>query len=140
MKILLAADGSRYTRRAVAYVLKHLDMLGGKPEVHLLHVEPPLPGRAAAALTPAIVRDYYRTVSRKAIAPARRAFARKGITCAEIHRVGDPGAVIAEQAGRGKFDLVVMGSRGHGAVVSLVLGSVVCKVLANCSVPALIVR
>ena len=40
----------------------------------------------------------------------------------------------------GKYDLVVMGSRGHGDIVNLVLGSVATKVLAKCSVPVLLIR
>src|SRR5215212_9466512 len=46
MKILVAADGSKYTRAAIKYLTDHLDMFGQAPEVHLLHVRPPLPGRA----------------------------------------------------------------------------------------------
>ena len=41
---------------------------------------------------------------------------------------------------QGRFDLVVMGSRGHSEVVNMVLGSIATKVLANCSVPVLLVR
>ena len=40
----------------------------------------------------------------------------------------------------GEFDLIVMGSHGHNALSSLVMGSVATKVLANCSVPVLLVR
>ena len=50
------------------------------------------------------------------------------------------GAAIAKQADDGGFDLVVMGSHGHSAVVNLVMGSVVTQVLAHCKVPVLLVR
>ena len=43
-------------------------------------------------------------------------------------------------AKRGKFDLVVMGSHGHGLFRNLVLGSVATRVLAACTVPVLIIR
>ena len=39
-----------------------------------------------------------------------------------------------------QFDLVVMGSHGHGNIVNMVMGSVVNQVLGTCSVPVLIVR
>lgn len=50
MKILLAADGSKFTRHAVNYLIRHLRTFGTRPEVHLVQVRPPIAGRAAAAL------------------------------------------------------------------------------------------
>ena len=47
---------------------------------------------------------------------------------------------IAAQATKGDFDLLMMGSHGHGLLGNLVLGSVATKVMANCGVPVLIVR
>jgi nucleotide-binding universal stress UspA family protein len=140
MKILLAADGSKYTKRAVEYLVNHFDTLDAGSEIHLLHVQTPLPGRAAAALSASIIRDYYRDASRKALAPTRRLLRQKLARYREFLVVGDPGAVIAARAKRGNYDLVVMGSRGHGALAGLILGSVVSKVLANCAVPMLIIR
>ena len=56
------------------------------------------------------------------------------------HKVGHPADEIASFAEHGKFDLVIMGSRGQGALTNLVLGSVAMKVLARCAVPVLLVR
>ena len=47
---------------------------------------------------------------------------------------------VATLAENGKFDLIVMGSRGHGTLGNLVMGSVATKVLAGCDTPVLIVR
>jgi nucleotide-binding universal stress UspA family protein len=140
MKILVAADGSKYTRQAVKYMLDHLDMLGAAPEIHLLHVRPPLPGRAAAALGRNVVRSYYDSETEKALGAARRTLEKGGIKFKELHAVGDPGEVVAAQARRGKYSLVIMGSHGHGALANLMLGSTASKVLANCKVPTLIIR
>lgn len=140
MKILLAADGSKYTGRAVDYVVRHRETLGPSSEIHLVHVQPRLPGRATAALSASIVTGYYRDESRKALALAGRRLRRANVPYRESYLVGDPGPVIAALATRGKYDLVIMGSHGHGALTGLVLGSVVSKVLANCTVPALIIR
>jgi nucleotide-binding universal stress UspA family protein len=43
-------------------------------------------------------------------------------------------------ADKGKFDLLMMGSHGHGTLTNLVMGSVATKVLARCSTPVLLVR
>jgi nucleotide-binding universal stress UspA family protein len=140
VKILLAADGSQYTRRSVAYIVKHLDLLGVKPEIHLLHVRPPLPHPAAQALGASIVRRYHSDETRKALAASKRILRRANVAYKEVHMLGDAGVSIAAYAKRGKFALVVLGSHGHGSLGNLLLGSVASKVLANCKVPALIVR
>ena len=57
-----------------------------------------------------------------------------------MHQVGPAGELIARAASEGGFDLVLMGSHGHGALANLVLGSVATQVLARCQVPVLLVR
>ena len=54
--------------------------------------------------------------------------------------MGNAGETIAKTAESGKFDMIIMGSRGHGALGSLVMGSVATRVLANCQTPVLLVR
>ena len=49
-------------------------------------------------------------------------------------------AALAEGLAAGKFDLLIMGSHGHGALATLVMGSVTTHVLANSKVPVLLVR
>lgn len=140
MKIVLAADGSKFTRRAVKYLATHLADFGASPEIHMLYVQQPIPGRAAAAVSVTALRRYYDEESHKALSVARRMLARSGIPYREVYRAGDPGSTIAAYAERGKFSLIIMGSHGHGALSTFLLGSVVRKVLACCSVPVLIVR
>ena len=53
---------------------------------------------------------------------------------------GPVGSTIARFAEDGKFDLLIMGSHGHGTVVNLVMGSVATKVMAECKVPVLLMR
>lgn len=52
---------------------------------------------------------------------------------------GEPVECILEQAQKGGADLVVMGTRGHGGLLGLVLGSVARQVLDRSSVPVLVV-
>lgn len=140
MKILLAADGSKFTGSAVRHLIKHRAEFGTKPDIHLVHVQNPLPSRAAVAVGGAALRSYYVEESRKAMNAAARALKKKGIPYREICLIGDPGASIAAYAKKRKVSLILMGSHGQGAVSSFVLGSVVRKVLAGCKVPVLIVR
>lgn len=140
MKILLAADGSVYTRHAVKFLIRNRGMFGTKLELCLLHVRPPLPGRATAVLARSAVNRYYSDETRKALSAAKRTLDRKRIPYKEMHLIGDPGPAIAGYARKGRFSVVIMGSHGESALRNLVLGSVASKVLANCRVPVLIVR
>jgi nucleotide-binding universal stress UspA family protein len=138
-KILVAADGSKHSLKAIAYILANRAQFGGAP-LQLIHVRPPLPGRAASALGRDTVAKYHADETRKALAATRRGLDKAGLKHSVVQYVGDPGEAIARHAVKGKFSLVVMGSHGHGMLGTMVLGSVVTKVLASCKVPVLIVR
>ena len=140
MNILLAVDGSAYTKKMLAYLVAHEELLGTKHSYSVITVQPTLPPRARAALGKSVVDKYYAEEADKIIAPVAKFLGRKGVEPERIARVGAVGETIAKVAHEGKFDLVVMGSRGHGAFATLVVGSVTTQVLARCEVPVLIVR
>jgi nucleotide-binding universal stress UspA family protein len=131
MKILVAADGSRYTKRMLAYLAAHEESFGSKQHrFTVLTVVGPIPARAASALSKKMVQDYYVDEAEATFKPIRAFFSKQGNAAEQI----------AALARKGKFDLVVMGSHGHGALARLVMGSVTGRVLASCDVPLLIVR
>jgi nucleotide-binding universal stress UspA family protein len=141
MKILVAADGSSYTKRMLAYLAAHGESFGGKQHrFTVLTVVGPIPARAAGALTKKVVHGYYAEEAEATFKPIRAFFAKQGVDAEFEHRVGNAGEQIASFARKGKFDLVMMGSHGHGAMARLVVGSVTTRVLASCEVPLLIVR
>jgi nucleotide-binding universal stress UspA family protein len=43
-------------------------------------------------------------------------------------------------ADKGKYDMIVLGSKGRGAIADLLLGSVAQRVLAHASQPVLLVK
>ena len=53
---------------------------------------------------------------------------------------GQAAESIAATADEGKYDLLLMGSHGHGLLGNLVMGSTATKVLAHCGVPVLLIR
>lgn len=140
MKILLAVDGSPYSKKMLAYLGTHDALLSATNDYTVFHAQPALPPRARAAVGKEVVDAYYRDESEKVLAPAGKFLLRHGINAKSVVKVGPAGAAIAKMAQDGKFDLVVMGSHGHGAVVNLVMGSVATQVLAHCKVPVLLVR
>jgi len=83
---------------------------------------------------------YYEEYARTVLEPVRSLLAHEGIKADFIDRVGDPATEIASCAETGKYDLLIMGSHGEGALKNMLLGSVAAKVMARCSVPVLLVR
>lgn len=140
MKILVPVDGSRFTKRMLAHLAAHDEWLGGHHRYTVLHVVPAVPGRAADMLAREVLDAYYADESGKVLKPIRAFFDRHGITAEFVSRVGLAGEVIAEVANQGRFDLLIMGSHGHGVLGKLVLGSVTTKVMAQCATPVLVVR
>jgi nucleotide-binding universal stress UspA family protein len=60
------------------------------------------------------------------------------VSVTSVVRVGAPAAEIVRRAVEGEHDLIVMGSRGHGPLGSLLLGSVSRAVVARSAVPVLV--
>jgi nucleotide-binding universal stress UspA family protein len=140
MKILLAVDGSDYTRRMLDYIVQHTRTFGGDNQFIVLNTVLALPHRAAAFAGPDVVQAYYADDARTVLGPIRAFLEQHDIEASYVHKVGHPAGEIARYAEEGKFDMVVMGSHGYNALKNLVLGSVATQVLAACSVPVLIVR
>lgn len=140
MKILLAVDGSGFTKKMLAYLTTHDEWLGPHNSYTLISVQLPLPPRARAAVGADMAASFYADEAQKVTAPVVKFLKRHGIEADVVHKVGAPGELIAKAADSGKFDLLMMGSHGHGALGSLVLGSVTTKVLAHCKVPVLLIR
>ena len=141
MKILLAADGSDYTKRAARHLVDHLAWFARPPEIHLLHVRPPLPYPGAAAhIGKKAIDEYERSESKAALAVAEKILDKAGIDYQSAWSVGDVAAGIRDYAKKHRIDLVVMGSHGHGVLAGLALGSVATKVIASIKQPVLIVR
>ncbi|MCW5221108.1 universal stress protein [Verminephrobacter aporrectodeae] len=140
MNILLAVDGSAYTKKMLAYLSTHEDLLGNSHAYTLLTVQPPLPARARAALGKEVVDAYYEEEAEAILAPVCKFLARHGIEAKRCVKVGAIGETIAKVADTGRFDLLVMGSHGHGALATLVLGAVTTRVLAHSKIPVLLVR
>jgi len=140
MKILVPVDGSPFTKRMLAYLAAHDEWLGAAHQYTLLHVAPAVPARAAAVLDKSVLQAHYAEESDKVFKPLRTFFAKQKIPAEFAAKVGPAADVIASTAEKGKFDLVMMGSHGHGVLGSVVMGSVVTRVLARCQTPVLIVR
>ncbi len=122
------------------YVVAQGRWLGPQDEITALTAVAPLPTRARGCMDEAQAQAYYEEEAAVALQPVLEFATRHQWKPAIVHRVGLPGQVISKMASDEGFDLVLMGSHGHSALGALLLGSVTTQVLAQTTVPVLIVR
>ncbi len=140
MRILLPVDGSAYTTRMLDYVAGHTSLLGAKPLITVLCVQPAVSPREAAYEGREKVEARYRRDAEPVFGLVRDALGPLGASLHEDVAFGDPGTEIARYAREHGIDLIIMGSHGHGALAGLLVGSVTNAVLTHSVVPVLIVR
>lgn len=140
MKILFAADGSKYTKKALAFLVNHEDLAGADGEVVGLNVQAPVPGRVKTMLGSANVSAYHEEESQKVLAPIERFLKRHKMSFKTLAVVGSPTAEILRAAKREKAHLIVMGTHGQGLLSRALIGSVAQRVVAECDIPVLLVK
>ena len=140
MKILVAVDGSSYTKRMLAYLAAHDEWLGEEHRYTVVTAVAPIPPRATSALDKSVLKSYYDDEAEKVFKPIRTFLARQKIQAEFVAKVGPPADIVAALADKGDFALLMMGSHGHGSLANLVLGSVVTRVMAQSKVPVLLIR
>src|SRR5262245_22471220 len=131
MKILLAADGSKYSIDAVKFLTTHMDWAREKPQIQLLYVHPPLPKLSGlgAVIGKKQLQQYYEEQGTEALAAARQLLDAAKTTYTSHILVGPPAETIVAHAKRERCDLVLVGHRGASAAANMVMGSVAAKVV-----------
>ena len=140
LKILVPIDGSEYSKKALLEAKELATAMGG--EITIINIMPII-------LDP----DNYHSVSRfaeleKISSDESKALLDKGImhfvdTKTKVEtasRRGDPANEIINFAEEGRFDLIVMGSRGLGVFKRTLLGSVSDKVVHHANTSVLVVK
>lgn len=141
MKILLAVDGSDSSLRAVDHLIGLVAQWRTPPEVHLLHVHPPIPlGRVQAHIGKETLAAHYREEGEAALATAQQRLTAAGLAYTPHLHVGLPAEVIVHQAELLAVDQVVIGSHGRTALAGALLGSVAQKLAHLLKIPLLLVK
>jgi nucleotide-binding universal stress UspA family protein len=141
MKILLPVDGSANAQRAVEHVIKYIPALKETPQLLLLNVQWNVAaGNVKLFINQQTIEDYYREQGMAALHVARAALDGAGLPYKYHISVGTPAEAIAHYAQEEGVDQIVMGRHGQGAVKTLLLGSVVNKVLLLASRPVLLIK
>jgi len=140
MKILLAADGSKYTKKALAFLVTHESLCGPDDELLVLNVQVPVPTRVKRMLGAAAVKAYHADEARKVLGPIERFLRSHPITCRTDWVVGSPPAEILRAGRQAHSQLLVAGTHGHGALGRAVLGSIAQRIVTDSDIPVLLVK
>lgn len=140
MKILFAADGSPYTKKALAFLVTHESLAGADDELFVLNVQMPVPTRIKRFLGTTDVAAIHREDGDKVLDPIKRFLGRHDLTfrCATV--VGTAALEIIKAARREKSHLIVMGTHGHGLLGQALIGSVAQRVITESDIPVLLVK
>jgi nucleotide-binding universal stress UspA family protein len=139
MKVLLAVDGSAYTKRMLAWVAAHGEFFDAQTEYTVLTAVGEIPPHAGF-FELGDLKGYYAARAEEVLKPVRAFIAQKQWRATYEHRIGPAADAIATAATKGEFDLLMLGSHGHSALANLALGSVATGVLARCKTPVLLIR
>lgn len=140
MKILLAADGSDYTKKALVFLLTHKSLLGDQGELFVLNVQVQVPGRVSSLLGSVEVAAYHREEADKVLEPIREFLNQHAFNGRYESVVGHPVEEILKAAAAQNSDLIVMGTRGHGLIGRTLMGSIAQRVVSDSDIPVLLVK
>ncbi len=146
MRILLAVDGSHSSDRATELVSTF--PLPPESVIRVVAVQQPFVDVLAmswASVGESGIGDETEEEQdarhlKEAIERAEIALKRPDLTLEGFLVRGRPASAIVDEAGAMKADLVVLGSRGHGTIATMVLGSTAAEVVDHAPCPVLVAR
>lgn len=139
-RVLLAVDGSEHAQRAVSYLCGFAGE-GIGIEAVLLNVQPPiLSGNVRRFVSQDMIDSYHRSEGEEALNAAKAALTDAGIPFETRIMTGHIAQTIGQLAEEKQPNRIVMGTRGLGAVGSVVVGSTAYSVLHQAGLPVTLVK
>lgn len=140
MKIVLAVDGSKYTKKALAFLVTHETLAGPEDEIFVLNVQLPVPARVKRILGAGEALAYHRDEANKVLDPIKRFLDRHALVYRAAWVTGSPVSEIVRATQREGAHMLVMGTHGHGLLGRALMGSIAQRVIAECDIPVLLVK
>ncbi len=86
------------------------------------------------------LEDELRAEATRTVDETRDRLASRGMNVTSVVLKGRAATAIVDEARRMKADLIIVGSKGHGRIASMLLGSVSAEVIDHAPVPVLVAR
>lgn len=138
LRLLLVADDSATSNRAVESFVRQLRWYREPPEVHLLNTQHPVHGDVSTFVAESQIKDYHQERGLNELAEARALLDRAGIGYQVHIGVGMPSQVVAHYAKEKQCEQILM-SEHSGSAVDGLLGSVATEVVRMSDVPVMLV-
>lgn len=135
-KVLVAVDGSRYSKKAFEYTLDEAKTLGN--HITILRIVPSL--AYGGDVLEGALKDEIKTAKEFTGELKKEAEERDVDAKAEVTTGTHTATAIVKFADEGNFDLIVVGSRGKTELETISLGSVSEGVIERAHCPVLVVR
>lgn len=136
-KILVAVDGSEASQRAVDWAVQAYNELPNA-SFTIMYVNQPVPVTTPEAGM-YVPEEALQMPEHTAAEDACQRFrSQERVTYRNV--TGYPSDAVCDEARAGGYDVIVLGSEGHGAVSSVLLGSVSAKVLHRAPCSVLVIR
>ena len=140
MKILFAADGSDFTKKALAFLVDNKNLLGAGNELVVLHVQDAISAQIEQKLGSAEVTAYQTKQADAVLKPIKKFLDKQAVNYRCLWVAGAAAGQIIEISKRERVEMIVMGAHGHGLLSRMFMGSVAQRVLAESEIPILLVK
>ena len=141
LKILHPVDGSENALRATGKLVESLTWYAEPPRIVLMAVHLPVPRypNMNLVISEEMIDRYYKDELDSMLEPSRKILDGANTAYDVCTRIGGIAESIVGQAHDAGSDLIVMGTRGMGALAGVVMGSVATRVLHLATTPVLLV-
>ena len=141
MKVLLPIDGSKSSLNAAKYVAKLAKNSRSRAVITLVSVHDDASlSHVKQFVSKSVVDDYLREVSEKELKAAQKVLDTARVKHNMVIKRGHIAEEIIALANKDKVDLIVMGAKGRGGLLDILMGSVAQRVSGSAKQPVLLVK
>lgn len=134
-RILLATDGSEYSRGAIREAISFSKICGSK--LYVMSVVEVITDYEA--FSPQKVEEAMEAGVRKHLEAVKAQALEEGVECEAFISYGDPHQNIVDEAAKRKIDLIFIGRRGTTGLKKLLMGEVAAKVIGHAECKVIVV-